>query len=153
MEYWSCGVLDFLQSPSEPALTAGTHCPISKVARTAALHYSVTPSPRLTEAEDSLSDVASRPVRHSSGSLNERAKSEVLNDGAKSGRRVRRRLAVSKRGTGHASYSSHSEHKQLSKIFPMRFGPFGPSLLPSESTTLFAFNPLVDSNLFLHRLL
>jgi hypothetical protein len=41
--------------------------------------------------EDSLPHVASRPVRHSCGSLNEPAKSEVSGDGAKSGGRFKSR--------------------------------------------------------------
>jgi hypothetical protein len=41
---------------------------------------------------------------------------------------------------------SSPRHKELLKIFPMRFGPFVPSLLPRESTTLFGFDPLVYSN-------
>src|SRR6266481_7462134 len=42
---------------------------------------------------------------------------------------------------------SPPRHKELLKIFPMRFGAFVPSLLPRQITTLFGFDPLVYSNL------
>jgi hypothetical protein len=47
---------------------------------------------------------------------------------------------------------SPPRHKELLKIFPMRFGPFVPSLLPREITTLFGFDPLVYSNLPIYSL-